>query len=89
MVSDINRGLFVLAPDLAAVAECEDGIDNDQDGRIDATGGPGGELRDPGCSSSADPDETAALSSGGCGLGPELIPLLALLAALRRRAGTG
>lgn len=89
IASDIFGGLFVLEPDLEAVAGCEDGIDNDGDGRIDATGGPGGEPRDPGCASPDDPDEAAALSSGGCGLGPELIPLLALLAALRRRAGPG
>jgi choice-of-anchor B domain-containing protein len=35
VVSDINRGLFVLEPDLGAVPECADGLDNDRDGRID------------------------------------------------------
>ena len=35
LVSDIERGLFVLEPDLAAVPECADGLDNDRDGRID------------------------------------------------------
>ena len=35
VVSDINRGLFVLAPDLTAVPECSDGIDNDRDGLTD------------------------------------------------------
>jgi len=35
VVSDINRGLFVLRPDLEAVPECSDGIDNDADGLID------------------------------------------------------
>jgi hypothetical protein len=36
-VSDINRGLFVLRPDLAAVPECGDGLDNDADGLTDLT----------------------------------------------------
>ena len=31
MVSDINRGLFVLKPDLAAVPECSDGLDKEVD----------------------------------------------------------
>jgi choice-of-anchor B domain-containing protein len=35
LVSDIERGLFVLEPDLAAVPECADGLDNDRDGRSD------------------------------------------------------
>ncbi|NQZ98448.1 MAG: choice-of-anchor B family protein [Myxococcales bacterium] len=35
VVSDINRGLFVLGPDLQAVPECSDGIDNDADGLTD------------------------------------------------------
>jgi hypothetical protein len=35
VVSDINRGLFVLRPHLDAVPECADGIDNDSDGRTD------------------------------------------------------
>lgn len=35
LVSDIGRGLFVLEPDLGAVPECADGIDNDRDGFID------------------------------------------------------
>jgi choice-of-anchor B domain-containing protein len=35
VVSDINRGLFVLRPDLAGVPECSDGVDNDSDGRTD------------------------------------------------------
>ena len=43
VVSDINRGLFVLRPDLAAVPECSDGIDNDLDGLIDHP-------EDPSCS---------------------------------------
>ncbi len=35
VASDINKGLFVLRPDLAAVPECSDGIDNDGDGLRD------------------------------------------------------
>ena len=46
VASDINRGLFVLEPHLDAVPECDDGIDNDGDGRIDHGD-------DPSC---ADPD---------------------------------
>lgn len=42
VVSDINRGLFVLDPDLLAVPECSDGIDNDADGLTDYP-------KDPGC----------------------------------------
>lgn len=41
VVSDIDRGLFVLKPDLDAVLDCEDGLDNDRDGLIDTD--------DPGC----------------------------------------
>jgi choice-of-anchor B domain-containing protein len=40
-VSDINRGLFLIKPDLAAVAECADGIDNDADGLVDHPDDPG------------------------------------------------
>lgn len=46
VVSDINRGLFVLRPDLAAVPECNDGIDNDSDGLTDFP-------EDPGCADAA------------------------------------
>jgi choice-of-anchor B domain-containing protein len=35
VASDIARGLYVLRPDLAAVPECSDGIDNDLDGARD------------------------------------------------------
>jgi choice-of-anchor B domain-containing protein len=92
IASDIFGGLFVLEPHLEAIAECEDGIDNDVDGTIDASGGPGGEPFDSGCASPSDPVEGAppAPMPSGCGVGPELVPLLALLAGLRksrRRAG--
>jgi choice-of-anchor B domain-containing protein len=51
LVSDIQRGLFVLEPDLAAVPECSDGLDNDLDGFVDHP-------QDRGC---AGPDEAAEL----------------------------
>ncbi len=35
VASDIRRGLYVLRPDLGAVPECSDGIDNDRDGLRD------------------------------------------------------
>ena len=35
VASDINRGLYVLKPDLAAIPECDDGLDNDGDGLRD------------------------------------------------------
>jgi choice-of-anchor B domain-containing protein len=35
IASDVNKGLFVLKPDLEAVPECDDGIDNDRDGARD------------------------------------------------------
>lgn len=35
VASDVSRGLYVLRPDLAAVPECSDGIDNDRDGLRD------------------------------------------------------
>ena len=50
-VSD-SRGLFLLSPDLDAVAHCGDGIDNDADGAID--------LVDSGCSNSSDSSELSA-----------------------------
>jgi choice-of-anchor B domain-containing protein len=35
IASDIRKGLFVLRPDLTAVSECSDGVDNDGDGLRD------------------------------------------------------
>jgi hypothetical protein len=58
-----------------ACSACNDGVDNDGDGAIDWPD-------DTYCASSAGAAEAATDS---CGLGPELAPLLALLAALRRR----
>lgn len=55
---------------------CLDGIDDDLDGLIDAD--------DPTC---ADGAETVFRWPEGCGLGPELLPLLGALLGLRRRRG--
>jgi len=50
IVSDINRGLFVLRPDLNGVPRCNDGLDNDSDGLVDHP-------EDPACSGPADAEE--------------------------------
>lgn len=66
---------------------CDDGFDNDRDGATDADGGGTG-VADPTCQGvlSNGVEVIAVGGGGGCGLGPELAPLLLLLAALRRRA---
>jgi hypothetical protein len=56
---------------------CSDGSDNDGDGAID--------LADGQCTDLDDPTERP-LSSVGCGIGPELLLLVALLARAPRRA---
>ncbi|MBW2244321.1 MAG: S8 family serine peptidase [Deltaproteobacteria bacterium] len=58
---------------------CQDGIDNDGDGRIDFTGA----SPDFGCTSSFDISEAGPSSS--CGIGFELVLALPLLVAARRR----
>jgi hypothetical protein len=35
VASDITRGFYILRPDLEAISECSDGIDNDRDGLRD------------------------------------------------------
>ena len=87
--TDIFGGLFVLDPDLGAVGECVDGIDNDSDGTVDHAGGPSGEAADTGCFGIGDPvEKRPPPPPSGCGIGPELAPLLGLLAAVRvRRRG--
>ena len=50
IVSDINRGLFVLRPDLNGVPRCNDGLDNDSDGFVDYP-------QDPACSGPEDATE--------------------------------
>ncbi len=69
----------------AAVAPgCDDGLDNDGDGRIDWDGGPGSGSPDADCVSAA--DDTEQRAAAFCGLGPELALVLPLLGALRRRS---
>jgi hypothetical protein len=58
-----------------ACVPCNDGVDNDGDGFIDWPA-------DPSCLNAAGAQEGSVSS---CGLGPELAPLLALLAAATRR----
>jgi hypothetical protein len=62
-------------------AACEDGVDNDGDGLIDFAGG------DPGCSDAGDDAEQDTPRSGSpsCGIGIELVVVLPLLGAIRRR----
>jgi subtilisin family serine protease len=68
--------------------KCQDGLDNDGDGGTDFDGGAslnGGvpfDEPDLQCSSAW---KNAEASSGGCGLGFELVPVLAALRAWRRR----
>jgi len=66
---------------------CDDGYDNDRDGATDADGGGTG-IVDATCQgvASNQVEVIAVGGGGGCGLGPELVLLLPLLAALRRRA---
>jgi hypothetical protein len=60
---------------------CNDGIDNDGDGKVDYDGFGGFYEPDPNCGIANKNKETAS----GCGLGFELMLLLARLRALRRR----
>jgi hypothetical protein len=70
-------------------AQCDDGRDNDGDGTIDADGGGAG-APDAYCAGVPSSSLEAPQSSGGggggggCGIGPELLVLLPLLAGLRR-----
>jgi len=69
---------FKMLPCLGdACIACNDGIDNDGDGEIDYPD-------DVTCTSLAGVTE-GTVTTPGCGLGPELAPLVALLGALRRR----
>ena len=63
---------------------CDDGFDNDRDGATDADGGGTG-IVDASCGGVASNGAEVA-GNVGCGLGPELVLLLPLLAARRRRA---
>ncbi|MFI5318716.1 MAG: hypothetical protein ACHQ6V_03995 [Myxococcota bacterium] len=62
---------------------CSDGLDNDGDGKTDWDGAGIG-AADPQCTSPTGSLESPPVA-GGCGIGPELAPLLLGLAALRRR----
>ena len=60
---------------------CEDGVDNDGDGRTDLAGG------DSGCASLSDFTETGLIQAETwhCALGPELALVIPLLQRARRR----
>jgi hypothetical protein len=59
--------------------ECSNGLDDDGDGAVDFPA-------DALCQNAVDGDEASNPSTSfGCGLGPELAPILALLGVLRRR----
>jgi hypothetical protein len=60
----------------AGVAQCANGIDDDNDSKIDLT--------DPDCTGPTDSQERAG-TSGSCGLGAELLFAMPLLLALGRR----
>jgi hypothetical protein len=64
--------------------QCDNGLDDDGDGEIDWRGDASG---DPHCANLAD-DREAPDPPPGCGLGPELLPIAALLLAVRRRRGS-
>ena len=61
---------------------CNDGLDNDGDGKIDFNGGPGGGTPDPQCGTASGQKETAS----SCGLGAEAAFALAFIQWARRRA---
>jgi hypothetical protein len=66
--------------------QCDNGLDDDGDGLVDYSAAPGG---DPECVGPLDDREAPTQASPGCGLGPELIGLAPLLAAVRRRRSRG
>jgi uncharacterized membrane protein len=67
-------------PSARELTQCSNGLDDDGDGAVDF---PGDSL----CQNAADDDESSnpPAVGVGCGLGPELAPLLALLGVLRWR----
>jgi hypothetical protein len=79
-----DAGCFVASSSREDPA-CDNGVDDDGDGLIDADGAGG--AADPGCSglASRSSEKQSAGSSFSCGLGAELVLLLPVLAALRRR----
>jgi hypothetical protein len=64
---------------------CDDGRDNDGDGQVDADGGGAG-APDAYCGGVASNTLEAAPATSGCGIGPELVGLLPLVAGARRLA---
>jgi hypothetical protein len=62
--------------------QCDDGFDNDGDGKIDWDGGPGGAQADPQCTTSSKNTERPPKK---CGLGFEIVLVLAPLFLRRRR----
>jgi hypothetical protein len=82
-----NPGSFTAVHDWqlrvqTTLTACSDGLDNDADGKVDWDGAGVG-AADPQCTAANGSLESPAV--GGCGIGPELAPLLLGLAALRRR----
>jgi len=79
---DVNVSVEVTSITPLSVPWCADGIDNDADGLIDYPD-------DPGCTSASDAGEVNFVPQfhtfWGCGIGPELLLLVPLLAAARRR----
>jgi hypothetical protein len=65
--------------------QCDNGLDDDGDGKIDWRGDGSG---DPHCVGLLDDREAPNQPVGGCGVGPELLLLGPLLAAVRRRRGS-
>lgn len=66
---------------------CSNGIDDDNDGKVDFDGGGFG-LPDPQCGTASKNKEKAS-GGGGCGLGLELVLLAPVLARARRRHRVG
>jgi hypothetical protein len=67
-------------PSELSAKQCDNGLDDDADGFVDAA--------DPHCTGPLDDREAPTQPSPGCGLGPELLLLGPLLAAVRRRRGS-
>jgi hypothetical protein len=80
-VSGYSVALFEsLACVNADVPECDDDLDNDQDGKVD--------LSDAHCSSATDDQEAGGGGGGGCGLGFELVLVLLAIGGVGRRRRT-
>ena len=72
-------------PNERSAKQCDNGVDDDNDGKIDWRGDGTG---DPHCVSLTDNNEaTPPPPFGGCGLGPELVLLLAPMMWVYRRRG--